>query len=385
MIRTLTASTENIDDFEAAVKDIKTQLDLEHNLLKNSVGILACHYEFADSGTLKAICGALPFEICGTISSAQGTEREAGTLNFSLMVLTSDTLSFRTALSAPLVEKPGQVIEACYKAAAKGEKPALIFTFAPFMVANSGDEYVNALTKASEGAPCFGTLAIDDTADFHKCFMLYRGEPYRDCMSMILVYGDFHPKFYLATISEDKILEQSALITSSQGHLLKEVNGRPVTEFFAALGLTKASETAYAMTSLPFMLDYNDGTPPVSKVFISLDANGHAICAGAMPEGSMLKIGVFDKDDVLLTTRKVMERALKETPNPSGILVYSCISRGMTLGSEVLAEMALVRDKTETKIPLFQASSGGEICPTRINETSAINRFHNNTFILCIF
>ncbi|MDR0451454.1 MAG: FIST C-terminal domain-containing protein, partial [Treponema sp.] len=367
MIRTLSASTDNIDDLEAAVKDIKAQLGLDRNLLKNAVGIAACHYEFAESGTLKAICDAMPFEICGTISSAQGTERGAETLFFTLLVLTSDTVSFKTALSGSLAEKPAQAIEECYRAAAEAERPALVFTFAPFMVANSGDDYVIALSKVSGGAPCFGTLAIDDTADFHECFMLYGGEHYQDRMSLILVYGEFHPQFYLATISREKILEQSARITSSEGHLLKEVNGRPVAEFFAGMGLTKASEAAYAMTSLPFMLDYNDGTPPVSRAFIGLNENQHAICAGAMPEGSTLKIGVSDKDDVLLTSGQALEKALEETPEPSGLLIYSCISRGMTLGSEILTEMALIREKTGGKIPLLQAYSGGEICPTQLN------------------
>jgi hypothetical protein len=385
MIRALTASTENIDDFDAAIADIKNGLDLERNLLKNSVGIIACHYEFAESGALRAICGALPFETCGTISSAQSTEKKAGTLCFSLMVLTSDALSFKTAATPSLREKSGQLIEETYKTIAGGQKPSVIFTFAPFMVENSGDEYVNILTRASGGVPAFGTLAVDDTADFHECFMLHNGDHFQDRMSLILVYGGFQPQFRLASISPEKVLEQSALITGAEGHVLKELNGRPVTDFFASMGLIKASESAYAMASLPFMVDYNDGTPPVSKAFISLDENGHALCAGAMPEGSTLKIGVFNRDDVLLTTGKAVEEALAATPEPSGILIYSCISRGMTLGSELLAEMDLVRNRTKGKIPLLHAYSGGEICPTRINASSAVNRFHNNTFILCIF
>lgn len=385
MVRTLTASTENIDDLDAAIGDIKNGLDLEHKLLKNSVGIIACHYEFAESGALKAICGALPFETCGTISSAQGTEKASGTLCFSLMVLTSDTLSFKTAATPSLKEKPGQLIEETYNTTTGGEKPSMIFTFAPFMVENSGDDYVNTLTRVSGGVPAFGTLAVDDTADFHECFMLHNGNYYQDRMSLILVYGGFKPQFRLASISADKVLEQSALITGSEGHVLKELNGRPVMDFFDSMGLTKASETAYAMTSLPFMVDYNDGTPPVSKVFICLNENGYAVCAGAMPEGSTLKIGVFNRDDVLLTSGKAVEEALAAVPEPSGILVYSCISRGMTLGSELLAEMDLVRSRTKGKIPLLHAYSGGEICPTQINASSAVNRFHNNTFILCIF
>jgi hypothetical protein len=133
------------------------------------------------------------------------------------------------------------------------------------------------------------------------------------------------------------------------------------------------------------MLDYGDGTPMVSKVFIGLNEQKYAICAGVMPEGSTLYMGVFDKDDVLLTTGKLIKQALAETANPSVILAYSCISRSMSLGSNIFAEVDLIQKETAGKVTTLMAYSGGEICPTQINETAAINRFHNNTIILCIF
>jgi hypothetical protein len=385
MIRTLVASTESIDDTQAAVAEIKKQLDPEHTLLKNTVGVIACHYEFALSGAVKVICENLPFDVAGTITSAQAINTRSGALLLTLMVLTSDDVSFRTALTPSLRGSPVRAIEETYRNVSGGERPALIYTFAPFLLENSGDEYVNVLSKVSGGAPCFGTLAVDDTPDFRECYMLYNGGHYRDKMSMILVYGKVNPQFFIATISEDKILDKPALITSSEGHILKELNGRPVVEYFKDLGLTRASETNYAMSSLPFMLDYGDGTPPVSKVFVGLNENRHAICAGAMPEGATLYLGVFDKADVLLTTRKAIQAALGGNAAPSGMLIYSCISRNMCLGSDLFAELELIQNAVGEKAPLMMAYSGGEICPTRMHESSAINRFHNNAFILCVF
>jgi hypothetical protein len=393
MIHALTAFTENIDDPAAAVAEIKAQLEKGEGLLKNSVGIIACHYEFVLSGTAKAICESLPFDVAGTISSLQAVNdttgetqgKARGTLFLTLLVLSSDEVGFKTGITSSLKSEPGKKIEESYRSLSAGVRPSLIFAFAPFMVENSGDEYVNVLSRASEGVPCFGTLAVDDTSDFRECYMLYKGEHYRDKMSLILCYGEISPKFYLASISEEKLLDRAALVTSSEGHILKGVNGKPVVEYFEDLGLTKASETSYAMTSLPFMLDYGDGTPLVSKVFIGLNEQKHAICAGVMPEGSTLYMGVFDKDDVLLTTGKLIKRALEETPQPSVMIGYSCISRSMTLGSDIFAEADLIQEETAGKVTTLIAYSGGEICPTQINETAAINRFHNNTIILCVF
>jgi hypothetical protein len=388
MIRTLTAYTENIDDPAAAVAEIRAQLEKGGGLLKNSVGILACHYEFVLSGTAKAICESLPFDVAGTISSVQALNNAAdkaqGTLFLTLLTLTSDEISFKTGITASLKSEPGQQIEEGYRDLSGGARPSLVFAFAPFMIENSGDEYVNALSRASGGVPCFGTLAVDDTTDFRECYMMYRGEHYRDKMALILCYGDLHPKFYLASISEDKLLDKAALITASEGHILKEVNGKPVADYFEDLGLTKASETSYALTSLPFMLDYGDGTPMVSKVFIGFNEQKHAICAGVMPQGSTLYMGVFDKEDVLLTTGNIIRRALEETPHPSLLIAYSCVSRSMTLGGDIFAEVELIQKETAGKTTALIAYSGGEICPTQINETAAINRFHNNAIVLCV-
>jgi hypothetical protein len=387
MIKTLIAYTTEIDDVEVAIDEVKAHLRLDEQLQKNTVGIIACHYEFVLSGVVKALSESLPFPVLGAITSAQAIREESNALLLTLMVMTSDDVEFVTALTPPLHGETGKIVAQAYKdaAASKTEQPALILAYAPFMVENSGDEYVNVITEASGGVPCFGTLAVDDTADFSKCFMIYNGEYSNEQMALLLIYGDVKPKFFIATISPDKILEKSALVTKSAGHILMEVNDRPVVDYFEDLGLTKASETAYAMTSLPFMLDYCDGTPPVSKVFIGLSPEKYAICAGAMPEGTKLHIGVFDKADVLLTTEQAVKNAVPDMAGASGALIYSCISRSMSLGADTLMELDLVKEKIMGKLPFMMAYSGGEICPTQVSDAKAVNRFHNNAFIACIF
>jgi hypothetical protein len=339
------------------------------------------------SGVVKALCESLPFPVIGAITSAQAVPETADALLLTLMVLTSDDVEFEIAQTSSLRNEPGKTIAQTYAkaASARAERPALILAYAPFIVENSGDEYVNVLTDASEGVPCFGTLAVDDTADFSNCFMICNGAHCNDRMAMLLIYGEIKPRFFIATISREKIIDKSALITKSKGHILMEVNDRPVVEYFEDLGLTGASETAYAMTSLPFMLDYGDGTPQVSKVFIGLSPERHAICAGAMPEGATLCIGVFDKEDVMLTTGEAVNNALADAAGASGILIYSCISRSMSLGADQLMELNLVKERLAAGLPFMMAYSGGEICPTRVSDAKAINRFHNNAFIACVF
>ena len=388
MIKTMTAYTSEVDDEDIAIEEICSQLDLD-GLKKNTIGIVACHYEFIHSGVFKAVCDALPFSITGTISSGQAGPDTADALVLTLTVMTSDDVQFEHIITPSLLNEPAKVISDSYAAAVKennekNKKPALILTFAPFILQNCGDEYVNVITEVSGGVPCFGTLAVDDTLDFVNCFMLANGEHYTDRMSLILIYGDVTPKFFIAHISESRLLDKSAVVTKSEGHVLMEVNDRPIINYLEDLGLVEASESQYAMSTVPFLLDYEDGTPRVSKVFIMLTPEKYALCAGAMPEGSTLYMTVTNKDDVILTTGEAVDTILKECGGASLLLAYSCICRSITLGSDQFKELELLREKVGLTLPFMMANSGGEICPTQLSDNKAINRFHNNAFIACL-
>ncbi len=387
MINSLVAYTLEIDDIDLAIAEIEAQLDLPNNTKKNTVGIMACNFEFVESGAATAIAEKLPFDVLGSVTTAQAVPGQIGAMLLTLLVLTSDDIEFKVSLTDTLRGDFKTSIEKCYRKSVVDmeRSPSLAITLAPFMMENSGDTYMDVFTNISSGVPCFGTLAVDDSPDFANCFTIFNGQHYKDCMVMALLFGDVKPLFITATMSKEKILDSSeAIITSSEGHILKEVNNRPLAEFFEDLGLTEASETAYAMTSVPFMVDYNDGTPQVSKVFIALNEQKHGICAGKMPEGSSLYIGVFDKEDVLLTTGNAVKQAL-DNKNASTVLMYSCISRNMSLSGDMFAEMETVSNLLESNANYMMAYSGGEICPTVTSTNITTNRFHNNTFVLCAF
>ena len=387
-MKTMVAYTNEIDDAETAIREITGQLDLAADLLAHSIGIIACHYEFVYSGIAKALCDALPFDVAGTVVTAHAVREASDTSMLTLTILTSDDVEFVSQMTSPLGTDPGSAVEKAYReiASQRNDTPALILAFAPFLMNNAGDEYVEVFTKISGGVPCFGSVSIDESETLEHSFLIFNGKPYADRIAMILLYGDLHPHFLTATISPGKILDKTALITKSEGNILQEVNGRPVEEYFESLGLADASTVQYGMASIPFMLDYGDGTPPISKVFVSRTPEKYAVCTGIVPEGATLRVGVFDKQDVLFTTGEALTRLLEMLPDldASCVLVYSCVARGMTLGLDSLAEFELIRNKLGTALPFVAADSGGEICPSMVGEGKSVTRFHNNTFIACI-
>jgi hypothetical protein len=151
------------------------------------------------------------------------------------------------------------------------------------------------------------------------------------------------------------------------------------------MGLAEAVGTQYAMSSLPFLLEYGDGAPPVSRVFIGLTPDGSAVLNGSAPRGLTISIGSFDKEDVLFTTAATVDAALEDAlGNASLVLAYSCIARSMSLGVEQLLEAELVKSRLTGKLPFMMAYAGGEFCPMQSSDSGVVNRFHNNTLILCV-
>jgi hypothetical protein len=168
------------------------------------------------------------------------------------------------------------------------------------------------------------------------------------------------------------------------------INDRSTAEYLEGLGLATLAENGYAMSSMPFILDYGDGTPPISRIFIQLTPDGSAILNGSVPVGAQLVIGSFDKEDALHTTKVVIDDALvrssqngEDGNEPSVLLIYSCIARSIALGSEYLLELEQVQQQIGSAFPYMMAYSGGEYCPTEVSERGAVNRFHNNALVVC--
>ena len=102
-----------------------------------------------------------------------------------------------------------------------------------------------------------------------------------------------------------------------------------------------------------------------------------------MPVGLTLSIGAMNHDDVVTTTAETVEAALAAKKN-SAMLMFSCIGRNLALGFDTMAEMECVISHMGDKVPFLMAYSGGEVGPMPY-ANGYYNRFHNNTFVACIF
>ena len=383
-MKLLNAWTLEMDEPEIAVSEILDQLDLEKNAQKNSIGFITCSYDFLESGMVKKICEALPFDVIGCTTLTNANNEEAGTMLLCLTVLTADDCSFSAGVTDSLPEDlDGAVNAAVIKAKSSlGQTVKMALAFLP-MCEVGGEVILSALDKALEGSPIFGTVGCDhDTAEYSDTYTLFNGECFKDRLSFFLISGNVAPRFVVAATSEQNLRKQQAVITSSDGCLLRQVNNMTAKDYFESMGLA-TGKGIEGMSSIPFVVDYGDGSQPVARAIYGLNDDGSAVCGGVMPEGSTLYIGRMDVEDIMLTAENSIEYLLK-AENLNGIILFPCLGRNMILAMEPLAEIELVKQQIGDFVPWHLAYSAGECCPVYNNKENRLsNRFHNFTFIGC--
>jgi len=381
MIRSFTATTREIDDPQAAVTEILTMLALEKNMLQNSVGIISCFSEFEDTGALKAICDALPFECVGTTTCLCSAGKEADEILFAITVLTSDDCVFKT-LAALITEEYIKSIHSSFTdfLGQSPEKPALFLSYFPLMNTVSGDMILTAIDEATGGVPLFGLTTIDHTLDYSAAKTIHNGDAFREAAVLCAIYGSPKVEFGIASLDDNKFRIQKAIITESSGNVLIGVNGKNAMEYLKEIGFTEEQLPAPGVGAVPLIINYMGSKKPVVRAVFAVTSEGHVACGGKMPTGATLGIGHVDTNDVLNTTSKTVRTFIEKG---SVVLCYSCIARYLVLGADSTAEVEKIIEAVGNDTEYHFTYSGGEICPMSDSNGNLKNVYHNFTIVFC--
>ena len=376
MIRSIIAATREIDEPEIAVAEIKDALDLENSLLKNSLGIISCFSEFEETGVLKAVCDALPFDCIGTTTCVSAVGSEIDQMLLAITVLTSDDCEFKTSV-INIDENYESAIGAAVPELLSSlpEKPALMLSYFPLNKSIGGDMILATLGQTADDIPIFGTVAVDHKPDYSTAGAIYNGEVLSTSAVLGAVCGPVKVSFETASLNEEKIRKQQAVITESKGSLLIGVNGKSVSEYLGEIGL----EESEFLGLVPFVISHKDGTKSVARAVYAFTPEGYAVCGGTMPEGATLAIGRVDAADVLATAEEAFAPLAEKG---SVVLGYSCIARYLALGLNITTEAEKLTEAADGA-NYHLAYSGGEICPLRGADGSMINYFHNYSIVFC--
>jgi hypothetical protein len=380
----LNAYTEEIDDVQLAVQEVLAQLDLAA-LGQNSVGIIHCNTDFVTSGAIGALREALPFDLVGTTTMAAATGEHYGMYGLHLAVLTGDDAAFETAVTAPLSsENYSEQFSKAFGGAAEklGGAPDLVFAFLPLTSDMSGAVLLERVSGLAEGAPVYGTTSCDVSLKQENCYTFKNGESDKRAAAFVLMRGAVKPRFIVTSLPAKNISSQKAVVTDSDGCLLKKVNDISVVEYLNKIGISTNSP-GLSSVSVPIMVDYGGGSEPVAVRAYNILENGDLLCGAIIPKGAIISVGQIDRDGIIETLGNSLD-ALAELEDINGLFVVSCASRFITLTPHKDDEMIAVSKLAAGKIPFIFSYSGGEICPIH-GDSGVSNRFHNYTFTACVF
>jgi hypothetical protein len=379
------AFTNEIDDTDVAVGEITAQLK-DKKMHKNTIGIIACHFEFIENGTIDALCKVLPFDLIGCAVQGSAVNGSGGMEQLSLTVLTDDDITFTSAISEPIFpENFDTVVENVYTDAAKsGADPSLIFLLGPITTDVSGHSILKKLDQLSGGLPIFGTLSNDTSLKYESSYVFRNNEQHLRKMVLLFLNGNVEPRFYTTAITTRNILRQNAVVTESSGYLVKKINDLPVIEYFKSIGVQTSKLAAVSM--LPFLVDFGDGTAPAAYSMYDISESG-AYCGGEIPVGSLISFAEIDYTSVMETAEITLTQALDdvEKNGANGIIAIPCFTRSLVILPNIEDEIKKSLEIIGDKIPFTLIYSGGEICPAYNKQQKIINRFHNLTYTVMVF
>jgi hypothetical protein len=387
MIKVLSSCTSELDNPEKAVQDILKQLDMENNLLKNSVGLLFCRSKFVEMGVMGEVCKSLPFDVLGCTSMYFAVPEQAGEIMLTVSVLTSDDTEFATGFCESLTrENVGDCIDRSYRetAATLGGTPDLIFAFPPTMINLTIDMMSMALERACGGLPVFGTVALDSDVYIRNPQTIYKGAAYSDRMGLLLFKGPVKPQFFIQRFPEKSTLYQDAVITGADDSHLISINNKSALSFLEEVGLVQKGKSDYTQ-AIPLVIDDCDGAKSEVVVVQHITPNGTLMCSRRVPVGGVLNIGAITQEHVLESARTLIQD-IKENEGGTGLFILSCFLRSIVLGEGAVAEVKMM----QRELAVFPGSylylnSGGELCPRYKSSGNTENQALQYAIVACKF
>jgi hypothetical protein len=382
MIKMLSAHTFEVDDADAAVREILEQLQDRGGFLKNSVGLLFCYLDFIKSGAVEAICKTLPFEVLGCTTLGAAAPGVTGDIILTLTVLTGDDVEFYPGLSEALTEDEENRLSRCYRetAAELQTPPSLIFIFTPSLYNLAGDTVVSVLDRESRGVPVFGTGALDADTRIRTPKTIYGGTAYSDRMPILLLSGNLKPRFFIDSVWKHDIHSQKALVTAAEGNRMITVNSIPAAVYMEKMGIISEAKRDMLFV-FPIAIDQGGGAPPKLCIIYTINEDGSLTCSANIPAGCTLNISSPGSGQVLTTAKNITDAAKEE--GGQALFIFSCFSRSV-IQANPHDEMEMIREELKDS-PYILIYSGGEICPVYDEKGAALNRYHNYAIISCLF
>lgn len=375
-----------VDSLEAGgllADKIKENLSLK----KYSVGIFFCASSIDGKEAIKKLKKELNIPILGCSSSGEMSREGFSNDSMVLMVMTSEKNIFNVGIIEEITEKNKDQLEKELEKSYietrekfNGEKPGLMLIFPDFTGLNSVGEIFEILNdKYRELAVFGGGSAVEFGNKSQEFKEYYNGAVYRKAMPYLYIKTEEEPIICYENIIEiDKQIVGK--ITSYEGNIVNEIDGRPAYEF-----LKESLEYAVSASSVfilyPAMIF--DKGHKYARVIIDINENTGDLILGGTIKGGDISIQVIMSDFIKNSTEKVIKDLIERKKNLSTVLCVSCECRKLINILDKDEEVRIIKDALPEDIKFIGFYSYGEITPFINNDGEKYSFYNNQTISMC--
>ena len=392
-MRSWVTKTEEIDDLEAAVEELKKGIPTEE-LLANTVGIVYAYYDADFEELSRILCETFPFPIIGVSAMALLDNEGYLAYGMELLVMSADDVRFSVGMTENLdKDNYEEKLEKLYYAM-KGdtqEQEKLILAYTGKLVDADGDIYIKTFDKISGGTPVYGGMP-SDMYTYNGFKVFYDGKVENYAAVVILFYGNVSP----ITLVEFSISNETRLdnkVTKAANNIVFALGDKTFVQSLEEAGLSSDNENVimeYVQTPFVVKKEVENGETIEflrNLAYLKHDT-GVGVFLGQVPEGAELKVATISVDDIGKSVTQVFTKLIHEMEKKSDykystIICTSCTARYMNLVGDKNIEGNAYKDIIPDDINLVGMYSYGELCPTKSSDSDKLyNLFHNETFTI---
>ncbi len=395
-MKSLQAFTEEIDNIDEAIEELKSQIDTSQ-LLKNTCAIIQCCDEVDIAEFQKKLSQAFDFPFIGCTALAVLSSSGFSHSSISMLVMTADDCTFEVGMTDEINDSSDfDLIRNKYKELeSKSENSAnMIFAYAPWWKNLVSDYVVRILDEVSGGIPVFGGIASDNWC-FTQNRVFTNEHISTTAVAMMLVHGNIKPVFTIEH-STTGLTNSHKIVTRSEDTKVYSLNEETAIEYLAGVGISNSKENVlldYLATPFISTIATEDGDEiDVLRALVGINHQEES-CSfiGSVEEGSELNMVLISKKDIEGSVKKAFDDIFEMIENEkdyqySTILCSSCVARYSLIVSDRNAEGKAYADRLPEGINVQGFYSYGEYCPAKGKKHGKLyNILSNETLAIVAF
>ncbi|MBN2097736.1 MAG: FIST C-terminal domain-containing protein [Candidatus Omnitrophica bacterium] len=390
-IRAGVGTSENTDPFQAG-KEAAAKLCLNAQEDFFDLLLVFASAKFDPQKLLAGIRSVSPdIPLIGCSSAGEITSRGVSSSSLAIMGIKSDSLRFATGLGCGLKADARAAGHHCAQEAIKTRlsNRHVFIMFPDGLTANGADLIRGAQEVLGTSFPIVGGSSGDDFL-FEKTYQYYRNQAYSDAVAGILLGGD--ALLGIGTRHGWHAIGKEHRVSRARGNIIEKLDGKQAIKLYRdyfgeqAEDLRKLS-WAKIGTIYPLGMAIPDERENLIRYAFKATEAGSLVCAAEVPEGSLVRLMIADKEGVLTAAREAAleaKAALKGAKIKAAI-IFDSVARKRILGRLAKEEINVIKKALGEPCPIIGFYSYGEQAPLRAQRYIGKSYFHNETVVvLCL-